>query len=1178
MEAAGIYEAAQQMNHQYPVMAIRGISDIVGLKRNKRWTEYACQTAAAFAYAFIMTAPLDPQVDEELLPSSTNRLRSGDEARNSHRDWGEAPDRSPFFGRTEELAMLEQWIVNEQCQLVAVIGMGGMGKTELSVKLGKGGIGKTDLSLELAQGIQDHFEYVIWRRLLSAPKLTDILLDLIKFLSDQQEVSLPSTVEGQISRLLFHLRQHRCLLILDNVEAILQGGKLAGQYREGYEGYGQLFRQVAEVPHQSCLLLTSREKPPEIARLEGKTRPVRSLELGGLNYLDSKKVFAEIGSFSGSDEDWRELNEFYNGNPLALELAARHIHDVFFGSITEFLKEGKQVFADLRDLLDWHFDRLSDEQKEIMNWLAISGEPMSLSELKEDILSPVAKEQVPSTLQQLQRKIPLEKSPSRFTLQPVLLEYATERLVEQVVKEIRTKKLELFNTFALLKALTKDYIRDSQSRLIVKPINDRLIAIWGSQVRFEAYLKQILSMLREEYPLKPGYAGGNVLNMLCQLKTDISNFDFSSLTVWQAYLQGIDLHDVNFAHADLEKSVFTDTFGSILSVAFSPRSGLLAAGIATGEIRIWQTSGTPYLTWQAHWNWVRSVAFSPDEKILASGSDDQTVCLWEINTGTLLRTLEGHTSRVRSVAFSHDGQVLVTGSDDQTVRVWEVNTGACLRVLEGHTSRVRSVAFSPDGTILASGSLDQTVRVWEVNTGACLRVLEGHTSRVRSVAFSPDGKILISGGEDQTIRVWEVDTGTCLRILEGHTSRIRSVAFSPDGEFLASCGEDQIVRLWEFSSERYFTLPGHTSTVRSVAFSPDGKILASGGDDRALRLWEVSAKTCIRTLQGHGNVVRSVAFDPNRKILISAGEDRAVHLWKAENWQYLGALKEHTHRIMGVAFDPTGKVFASGSEDRTVRLWETDTRKCLHILEQHSRVRSVAFSPDGEILISGNEDRTVRLWRVSTGECLKILQGHADSLRSVAFSPRGNIVASSSDDRTVRLWEVDTGECLHVLQGLTKSKWILSVAFSPDGSILATGSEDVRLWQVKTGECLHILQGHTEQVYAVAISPDGKLLSSGGDDRKVRLWEIETETCLHNFEGHTRGIRSIAFSADGTIFASGSHDGTIRLWNVQTKTPLKTLISYRPYEKMNITDVHGLTNAQKATLRALGAYEEPILA
>ena len=175
-----------------------------------------------------------------------------------------------FFGRTPELATLKQWILKDRCRLVAIVGIGG--------------IGKTDLSLKLAKGIQEEFEYVIWRRLLNPPSVEKILADLIEFLSNQQEIKLPDGIDAQISRLLHYLKEHRCLLILDNAEAILQGGERARQYREGYEGYGQLFQTIGESDHQSCLLVTSREKPENI--LEGERMPVRVYDLRG---LDNKK-------------------------------------------------------------------------------------------------------------------------------------------------------------------------------------------------------------------------------------------------------------------------------------------------------------------------------------------------------------------------------------------------------------------------------------------------------------------------------------------------------------------------------------------------------------------------------------------------------------------------------------------------------------------------------------------------------------------------------------------------------------------------------------------------------------------------------------------------------------------------------------------------------------------------
>jgi hypothetical protein len=136
-----------------------------------------------------------------------------------------------------------------------------------------------------------------------------------------------------------------------------------------------------------------------------------------------------------------------------------------------------------------------------------------------------------------------------------------------------------------------------------------------------------------------------------------------------------------------------------------------------------------------------------------------------------LRTLEGHSSRVLSVSVSPDGRRAVSGSYDNTVRIWDLETGACLRTLAGHSDWVRSVSVSPDGRRVVSGSEDHTVRVWDLETGACLRTLEGHSYPVESVSVSPDGRRTVSGSGDKTVRVWDLETGACLRTLKATASR-----------------------------------------------------------------------------------------------------------------------------------------------------------------------------------------------------------------------------------------------------------------------------------------------------------------------------------------------------------------------------------------------------------------------
>jgi len=1098
-------------------------------------------------------------------------------------DWGNAPDVSDFFGRTEELATLEQWILRDRCRLVAIVGMAGIGKTSLSVTLGKGGIGKTDLSLKLARNIQDEFEYVIWRSLLNAPPVTDILADLIKFLSEQQEINLPDTVDGQISRLLHYLREHRCLVLLDNVEAVLQGGECTKQYQQGYEGYGQLLRQFGEVSHQSCLLLTSREKPQSLARLVGKTKSVRFLPLGGLNYLDGRKIFEAIGDFFGSKDEWKKLIEdYFRGNPLALELAARHIDEVFGGKISDFLKQEKRIFEDMRqDLLYWHFNRLSNKEKELVYWLAVNREPASVSELREDILSPVAKEEVPSTLQSLQRRLPLEVSKvneeRRFGLQPVLIEYMTERLIEQVCEEIRTGEIELLNRHALLKALAKDYVREFQVRLILKPITDRLIANLGSKSSLEAKLKQVLSRLREESPLQPGYVGGNALNLLCHMETDLRSDNFSYITIWQAYLQGRYLPHVNFAYCDIAKSIFTQTFGSISSVAFSPNGELLAIGDTKNKISIRQVAdGQQLLIFQGHTSWVQSVAFSPDGQILASGSEDQTVKLWNILTDQYINTLQGHTDSVLAVTFSPNGQILASGSKDKTVKIWDVSTGQCLKTLQEHTDWITSVAFSFNGQTLASSSEDQTVKVWDVRTGQCSMTLPEHTSSVRSITFSPDAQTLASSSVDRTVKLWDVRTGQCSMTLPGHTSSVHSITFSPDGQTLASGSADRTVKVWDVrTGQCSMTLQGHISTVWSVSFSPDGQTLASGSGDQTVRIWQVSTGQCISASQGYMNSIWSVAFSPDGQTLASGSEDKMVRIWDVGSGQCLKTLPGHTHIIWSVGFSPDGKTLASSSGDRTVKVWEVRTGQCLKTLRGHTYlVNSLAFHLDGKTLATGSRDQTVKIWDVRTGQCIKTLSEHTNSVLSVAFSPDGQTLASSSADRTVKIWDVSTGQCIKTLQEYTNRAG--SVAFSPDGQTLASVNEDrtVRICEVRTGRCLKSWQEYTNWVNSLAFSPDGQTIASSSGYQRVRLWDVCTGQCIKTLQEHTNSVFSVTFSPDGQTLASGSEDETIKLWDVKTGKCLNTLRAERPYEGMNITGVTGLTEATIATLKALGAVED----
>src|SRR5205814_837118 len=191
---------------------------------------------------------------------------------------------------------------------------------------------------------------------------------------------VPTSLERRLSLLLEYMRQERALIVLDNVETLLEEGEGTGRMRAGYEGYARLLRRVAETEHQSCLLLTSREKPRELVPLEGGRAPVRALRLEGLE-RDASEHLLEERELVGTAPERERLIEAYGGNPLALKIVAETIVELFGGVIAPFLEQGEVVFSSVRELLDAQFARLAADEQTVLLWLAILREPVSIDEV-----------------------------------------------------------------------------------------------------------------------------------------------------------------------------------------------------------------------------------------------------------------------------------------------------------------------------------------------------------------------------------------------------------------------------------------------------------------------------------------------------------------------------------------------------------------------------------------------------------------------------------------------------------------------------------------------------------------------------------------------------------------------------------------------------------------------------
>ncbi|HEY9695960.1 MAG TPA: NB-ARC domain-containing protein [Trichocoleus sp.] len=1102
----------------------------------------------------------DENLPAELIASATAEV---------DQDWGEAPDSVTFYGREVELALLEQWVVEDHCRLVLLLGMGGAGKTALSVKL--------------LEQIGDRFDMFVWRSLRNAPPLKTLLSDLILSLSHQQ-ATLPDRLEVQFSKLVELLRQRRCLLVLDNAESVLQSGG-TGQYQEGYEAYEALFTSIANGRHQSSLIVTSREQPRSLTAQIGETK-VRSLSLTGLSLESGKQILAARGLVD-SNQSFQKLVHAYSGNPLAIKIAAATICSTFSGNIHSFLQQQVVAYGGIWDLLDQQFDRLNQLEQQVMYWLAIEREWVAFADLFGNWIPTIAQRQLLEALESLQGRSLIETSKAGFTQQPVVMEYMTQKLIDHCHQEITNQTLHLCKSHALLKAQAQDYIREIQVRLILQPTAQTLLTTFNGKATVEFLVDQLLGTLRGKPLSYTGYAAGNLINLLQVLQSDLSDRNFAELVIAQAYLADATLHRTNFTDASLHRSVLTETLGGVVSVAFSPDGQRIAASDTRGEIHVWQIhSGQKLLTLSGHHSWIFSLVFSPNGITLASASDDYVVKLWDVATGDCLQALRGPANLLNAITFSPDERRIMnrlknSDSKNATIQLWDVEAPEQqIAKLQGFTYLARAIAFSPDRQTIAVSTATQNINLWNLQTGHCEATLKSHYPTVVMLAFSRNGQYLASTSLNPAIQIWDLATHQCLHSLEGHTEGISQMDFSPDHRYLVSSSFDQTVKIWEVATGRCLrTLYGHGKKLMAVALSADGTQIASGGDDHAVKLWDLQTGQCIKTFQGYTNIISSIALCPDRQTLVSGHEDKTLRLWDLPNGQLTQTIQGHSDIVWTVAFSPLGEFMVSTSADHTVKLWNVQQGACWVSQEHRNWVWTAAFHPRGDLLATGSYDKTIKLWDVQTGACLRTLSDHTNPVLCVCFSPDGSDLVSSSFDQTIRVWEVETGRCLRVLRGHSDRIW--QAALSSDGQQIASCSHDqtIKLWDQQTGTCLKTLTGHQGAVTSICFSPDDRQLVSGGFDQTIRIWDIDTGKCLRTLRGHTSGIltvlwQSIAGTNETTpLIISSSLDGTIKLWQAETGVCLKTLRPPRPYEGMNITRLTGLTEAQQETLRELGAIE-----
>lgn len=449
---------------------------------------------------------------------------------------------------------------------------------------------------------------------------------------------------------------------------------------------------------------------------------------------------------------------------------------------------------------------------------------------------------------------------------------------------------------------------------------------------------------------------------------------------------------INFWGVDRDWALLNQLTGYI-NPAFSPNGKWLVSaggrifptGIFSWDITNVNLESTdlstlkPLLVPTAHANSILNLAFSSNSSLLASASQDGTAKVWSISDQgvELLMTLSGHTGAINQIAFNPDGTQLATAGQDGTVRIWDLTPSGASEwfAFAGHPDSRYRMSLTQDGRYLAVGSNDGAANIWDLKVGKRILTLKSHGGPLFTAGISPDGRLLATVGYDNLAKVWKLNlaAGTIapepLLILDGHAtgpkvgglfSGLTAAVFSPDGSQVATGGVDGIGRVWDVETGKELLSvqvhPDHRG-VTSLAFSPDGRLLAtaSDGPDPLAKIWDIASGAEISTFSGHSQAKRiwGLAFNPDGERLATSAQGGGLKISDVKTGQELVNFAGHTSTVAGVAFSPDGKYLASSSSDDTARIWDAFSGEELQRYNSPTgALINIAFTPDGKRLVT----------------------------------------------------------------------------------------------------------------------------------------------------------------------------------------------------------------------------------
>ncbi len=1056
-------------------------------------------------------------------------------------DFGNWMGAIELLGREPEQQQLAEHLVADQARIIGVMGI-----TK---------IGKSCLCEAVVRRLAHQFPVILCRSVRSQISLADILNRLITLLDPENYLGT-ATLEDLLPAVIQLMQQQRCLLILEDFDAIAQTGSIAQQEAALYQQFLQRTSQLAT----GCVLVISRINT-EILNL-----PVwqqgHHLSLSSLNPLASQQLMAQYGALPPAPL-LDDIQTYYAHHPHYLSVVAQQVHGTLSGSWPYFWDSlSTRIVQSVQHCLESDYSHLNSVEQAVIHWLAVAAKPLSINHLQLH-LSCIAPQRAPQLVPQPAPQLDLihtvaklrdrgfiqainptqtgadngAKPVPSYVLTRIWRDFIIQRLRDAVVEELQTGHFHLLHHLPIRSVLDPVPVTQQQADQLVQPILQRLQERYGSTNLLKSRLKALLEQVCTRQLDARSHTAGNLINFCQTAGVSFDGLDFSDLDICHADFRQASLWNCTGHHTRLRDCGFMVPLAAGVTLALDATGQHLAVGESSGHITIWQTeTATPMQSF--HDAEICSLAFHPQQPILAYGTAVGFVCLrhWQGQADSTVIIRKVHNAPIGALSFSADGETLAIGDRTGRVALWHrpLQANSTLQELPTLAERqstqlttVRHLIWSDDSQQLAISD-GYTGLLWNRQTVTIKPFGNPNIGRIQSLMFE-ENKLYAAISDRTSLRLWSLEPDWLLATAEEEATIISAHLWKTKTTqpviYLAYSKDDQLIlKIVNPNLDEIARITVGLNTP--LAISSDGQRFVAMPAAHCIQLWQmpsdvpsdVPSDSAPQAAVPPASPAISIPATPPIPSTPLANPSAVSTASPSVIQRWLG----YSCPVQTYAFSPTGKLLAVGNRDGSLRVWDLDTVRCRHVFQAaHTRMCVIALSPDSQHLASSDSSGHLWLWNLASDQLPVCLEGYRHEMTTLAFHPSQPQLASGSTSGTIRLWHTVRGTMQHTLQHRVG---ITHLIFSSDGQYLISGDRQgyICVWDLNHHQLMTGFQAHGSAIEYLGLTPSGHLVSAGRD-HKVCRWDQSYQAATVLFENVDFYISHLDCTDDPCCWIIGWH-------------------------------------------------------